>query len=95
MQEIQASIVRRVAASCLETWYAAASANAERQIRLLQVDDNLVKVSQLEGWQKLKGGRNGYAVLVTSLLQGESVPVVLRLNYEEGTLGHNTSLVVD
>ena len=88
MQEIQASIVRRVAASCLETWYAAASANAERQIRQLQVDENLFKVSQIEGWQKLKGTQNGYIMLVTSLLHGESVPVILQLNYKEGTLGY-------
>ena len=80
-----------MAALCLGKWYAAASANAERQIRRLQVDENLVKVSQIEGWQKLKGAQNGYVMLVTSLLQGESLPVVLKLNYEENTLGYKAS----
>ena len=76
---------------CLGKWYVAASAKAERQIRWLQVDENLVKATPIEGWQKLKGANNRYVMLVKSLLQGESFPVVLKLNYEEGTLGYKAT----
>ena len=88
LAEVHAFTARRVAVTCLGKWYAAASANAERQIRSLQVDENWATVSQIEGWQQLQGAQNGYVMLVTSLLQGESFPVVLNLNYEEGTLGY-------
>ncbi len=44
LADVNASTARRAAVSCLGKWYAAASANAERQIRSLQVDENLATV---------------------------------------------------
>ena len=68
----------------LEKWYLTAGKNAERQIRRLQVDENLATVAQLKGWKEQKGIQNGYIMLMSSLLNGDLDPVILRLNYDVG-----------
>ena len=74
------TVARKVAMHALEKWYYRAFCNVEQSIVREQQDENLLLVKQMPDWQKRKGKKHGYIMIVTPA-NLEPRPIILQLDY--------------